>query len=132
MLCKLTEPYFLALQLLSKTLGRGWWDKYQYCQSRSTRRLWKWKKENIKQRRSEEERGPRLVTNLVLVIFKSQSPRIKPENDFLLTNFVCLSSFIKSNPTGDLLIRQNPGFQLSLYKFIGWAFLGLSPYLYKW
>ena len=30
---------------------------------------------------------------------------------------------------GDHLIRENPGFQPILYKFIVWAFLGLSSYL---
>ena len=32
---------------------------------------------------------------------------------------------------GDQLIRRIPGFQPILYKFIVWAYLGLSPYLYK-
>ena len=32
---------------------------------------------------------------------------------------------------GDHLIRKTPGFQPILYKFIIWAFLGLSPYLFK-
>ena len=38
----------------------------------------------------------------------------------------------QSSPTGDHLIRKSPSFLPSLYKFIGWAFLGLNPYLYKW
>ena len=76
--------------------------------------------------KTEEKRRRRkgLVTNLVLVISKSEPPWTKPENVFSLINFVCLSSFIKSNPTSNHLIRQSPGFQPSLYKFIGWAFLG--------
>ena len=32
---------------------------------------------------------------------------------------------------GDHLIRQDPSFQSSLYKSIGWAFLNLSLYR-KW
>ena len=33
------------------------------------------------------------------------------------------------NPLVDHLIRNNPGFQPILYKFIVWTFLGLSVYL---
>ena len=82
--------------------------------------------------KTEEKRRRMKGTNLVLGISKSQSPRTKPDDVFSLINFVCLASFIKSNPMGNHLIRQSPGFQPSLYKSIGWAFLGLSPYLYKW
>ena len=39
---------FQPLQPLRKTLGRGWWDKYQHYQSKSKCGWWKWEEDNIK------------------------------------------------------------------------------------